>query len=374
LNMIRLKKVAENFIRQAEYIDRIDEYGQGNIHDTYLVRLNGQGDGFILQRINIHVFKRPDLIMQNLRLVCEHVHDLEKLAERRIDSSWKMLHIIATRDNMDFFIDPGGGFWRALTFIHGARPLEKIASLDNAREAGRALGLFHHQTIDLNPAYLQDTLPGFHNIELYISQYDQILSHKISRESSKVEKFYRQFIQDRRSWAPVLENGRNQNKLQERIIHGDPKINNVMLDNRTGKAVSIIDLDTVKPGLLLYDIGDCLRSCCNIPGEETEDFHAVQFDPGRCEAVLSGYMAAAHECLTAQDFNFFFDAIRLIPFELGLRFYSDYLEGNPYFKTSYPTQNLDRARVQFRLVESIEQQEDRIRSIIENFRPSYEKM
>jgi Ser/Thr protein kinase RdoA (MazF antagonist) len=372
--MLMPEKAAENFISQSEYIDRVEEYGRGNIHDTYLVRLKGQADGFILQRINIQVFKRPDLIMHNLRLVCEHVHDLARIAERRIDSSWKMLHIIPTRENMDFFIDPEGGFWRALTFIHGAKPLEKIASLDNARETGRALGIFHHQTSDLKPEYLQDTLPGFHNIEFYISQYDQALSHKISRESSKVEKFYRQFIGERRSWAPVLENGLKQNKLQERIIHGDPKINNVMIDNQTGKAVSIIDLDTVKPGLVHYDIGDCLRSCCNIQGEEANDSDKVRFDVERCAAVLSGYMAAAHECLTAQDFNFFFDSIRLIPFELGLRFYTDYLEGNLYFKTSYPNQNLDRAKVQFRLAKSIELQEDRIRAIIENFRQKYKKV
>jgi Ser/Thr protein kinase RdoA (MazF antagonist) len=153
-----------------------------------------------------------------------------------------------------------------------------------------------------------------------------------------------------------------------RIIHGDPKINNVMVDSQTGKAVSIIDLDTIKPGLLLYDLGDCLRSCCNISGEESDDFDAVRFDLGRCEALLSGYMGAAHEGLTARDFDFFFDAIRLIPFELGLRFYTDYLGGNLYFKISHPAQNLDRAMVQFRLVESIEQQEAEIRAIIEKYR------
>ncbi len=158
-----------------------------------------------------------------------------------------------------------------------------------------------------------------------------------------------------------------------RIIHGDPKINNVMLDNQTGRAVSMIDLDTVKPGLLHYDIGDCLRSCCNILGEEADDFDAVRFDLGRFEAVLSGYTAAAHENLSAQDFDFLFDAIRLIPFELGLRFYTDYLEGNLYFKISHPMQNLDRAMVQFRLVESIEQQEAKIKAFIEICRQNYQK-
>jgi len=215
---------------------------------------------------------------------------------------------------------------------------------------------------------LHDTLPGFHNIELYLSKYDQVLSPEFHGEPNESENFCRQFVEDRRSWAPVVENGRKHNKLQIRIIHGDPKINNVMVDSLTGKAVSIIDLDTIKPGLLLYDLGDCLRSCCNISGEEPDDFDAVWFDLGRCEALLSGYMGEAHGCFTAQDFDFFFDAIRLIPFELGLRFYTDYLEGNLYFKSSYSTQNLDRAVVQFRLVASIEQQEDKIRALVEKYR------
>ena len=368
------EKAAENFIRQSESINIVEKHGKGVIHDTYLVKLGGQGDSFILQRINTQVFKEPELIMQNLRLVCEHVHDLKRLADLRIDSGWKMLHIIPARNNRDFFIDTKGGFWRALSLIDGAHSLEKIANLDNAREVGRALGVFHHLTGNLDPGLLHDTLPGFHNIELYLSQYDQCLSAGISRELAGPEKYCRQFVGDRRHWAPVLENGRKHNKLTMRVIHGDPKINNVMVDNGTGTAVSIIDLDTVKPGLLLYDIGDCLRSCCNMQGEEARDFDGVRFNLGRCEAVLSGYMGAAHGCLTPRDFDFFFDAIRLIPFELGLRFYTDYLEGNIYFKISHPSHNLDRAMVQFRLVESVEQQEAEIISLIETCREGYGKV
>jgi Ser/Thr protein kinase RdoA (MazF antagonist) len=363
--MVKPEHAAGNFIRQSESVDIVEKHGSGIIHDTYLVKLSSQAGSFILQRINTKVFKQPELIMHNMRLLCEHIHDLKRSDGRRVDSDWQMLHIISTRDSRDFFIDPEGDFWRALSFIRDAHPLEKIASLDNAREVGRALGIFHHQTSTLAPDLLHDTLPGFHNIENYLSQYDLVLSSEISEDLTEPDKYCRQFVEDRRSWAPVLENGREQKKLQMRIIHGDPKINNIMMDNRTGNAVSIIDLDTVKPGLLLYDIGDCLRSCCNITGEEVDDFDAVQFDLGRCEAALSGYMEEADGCLTAQDFNFLFDAIRLIPFELGIRFYTDYLEGNLYFKVSSPTQNLDRAMVQFRLVESIEQQEDRIRAIIE---------
>jgi hypothetical protein len=141
-----------------------------------------------------------------------------------------------------------------------------------------------------------------------------------------------------------------------------------MIDRVSGKAVSIIDLDTVMPNLVQYDIGDCLRSCCNTMGEEGADFSEVQFDLKRCEAVLSGYTEAARRFMTVEDFDFLFDAVRLIPFELGLRFYTDFLEGNVYFKVSHQGQNLDRAMVQFKLVESIERQEDKLRLIIEECR------
>ena len=166
----------------------------------------------------------------------------------------------------------------------------------------------------------------------------------------------------------MLEKARRQKRLRVRIIHGDPKINNIMVDRITRRAVSMIDLDTVMPGLVHYDIGDCLRSCCNTIGEESSDFSAVRFDLNRCEALLGGYTAAAHGCLTGLDFDFLFDAIRLIPFELGLRFYTDFLEGNVYFRAGHPDQNLERAVLQFRLVQSIEEQEKRLRTIIKEYR------
>ncbi|RPI33795.1 MAG: aminoglycoside phosphotransferase, partial [Nitrospiraceae bacterium] len=150
--------------------------------------------------------------------------------------------------------------------------------------------------------------------------------------------------------------------------HGDPKVNNILMDNATGQAVSIVDLDTVKPGLVHYDIGDCLRSGCNPLGEETEEWEAVQFNPDLCRSILQGYIPMAREFLTENDFAYLFDAIRLIAFELGLRFFTDYLEGDVYFKVNRPDHNLARALVQFRLAESIESQEAAVRSIIREIR------
>ena len=367
MNMALL--AAGNFISHDETITGVEEYGHGIIHDTYLVRLNNEESRFILQRLNTQVFTDPEAIMHNLKLVCEHIQERTKVSGSRIDAGWQMLHGITARDGRDFFIDADGTFWRALSFIGGAIPLEHISSLNDAREVGRALGTFHWLISDLNPELLHETLPGLHNVEQYLEKYDEVLGK--GKEISGSEKYCRQFVEDRRSWAPVLEKARRENVLQMRVIHGDPKINNIMVDRITGEAVSIIDLDTVMPGLVHYDIGDCLRSCCNTMGEDATDFSAVRFDLKRCEAVLSGYTGASRRFLNGTDFDFLFDAVRLIPFELGLRFYTDFLGSNVYFKVSRQDQNLDRAMVQFKLVESIEQQKDRLRAIIEECRTAF---
>ena len=166
----------------------------------------------------------------------------------------------------------------------------------------------------------------------------------------------------------MLEDAKATGKLKLRPIHGDPKIDNIMLDKTTGKAVSIIDLDTVKPGLVHYDIGDCLRSGCNRLGEETKNWEEVSFDTEIAQFILQGYFSIAKQFLEDIDYKYIYEAIRLLALELGLRFFTDFLQGNTYFKTEYPEHNRDRALVQFKLTESIEKQETVIRQIIEDWR------
>lgn len=367
-NMYSPEEAAENFSGPGEAIAAVEKYGRGNIHATFLVKLKGPAEAFILQRVNTGVFREPELIMHNLRILNDHVRQGRPELLNILAPEWQMMRIVPGKDGRDFFVDPEGGFWRAFAFIRGAHPLEEIAGPGDAGEAGRALGIFHRLTADLDPGLLHDTLPGFHDMAAYLSRYDEVLSVGRGTDPSGTGEFCREFIAARRNWAPVLENGRKLGKLHVRVIHGDPKINNILVDDSTGRAVSIIDLDTVKPGLLLYDIGDCLRSSCNLMGEDTENPTTVRFDLERCRAVLRAYMAVAGAYLSPGDFDLLYDALRLIPLELGLRFYTDYLEGNPYFRIEYPVHNLDRAMVQFRLVESIEEQEESIRTLIEKYR------
>jgi len=227
--------------------------------------------------------------------------------------------------------------------------------------------MFHTLLSDLPPGRLADTLEGFHITPRYLRHYDEVLAKHSTGRSPEVN-YCLEFVSMRSVWAHVLENAQAQGRLFLRAIHGDPKVNNILMDNATGHAVSIVDLDTVKPGLVHYDIGDCLRSGCNPLGEETEEWETVQFDTDLCRSILQGYIPMAREFLTENDFEYLFDAIRLIAFELGLRFFTDYLEGDVYFKVRRPGHNLARALVQFRLTESIESQKPAILGIIQEIR------
>ena len=275
--------------------------------------------------------------------------------------------MLLTREGRDHVIDPGGSFWRALSFIEAAETFDIIRNEGHAREVGYALGVFHNLLSDLAPEKLADTLPGFHVTPGYLAHFDEVLGKHGAGRSPEVDYGLR-FINARRAWAPVLEQARRQGELRQRPIHGDPKVNNVMLDTATGQAVGLVDLDTVKPGLVHYDIGDCLRSGCNPLGEETGDWEAVRFEPEFGRAILTGYLSQAQSFLTETDYAYLYDAIRLLAFELGLRFFTDYLAGNVYFKARHPEHNLARALVQFRLTESIESQAAAIGAIIRDLR------
>lgn len=356
-----LNIVANQFANGA--IENVEAFGSGNINDTFLVTL--KESKFILQRINTQVFCQPQAVMQNIRFCTQHISD--RLSKSSLDRRWETPQVIFTSANQDHYVDENGSFWRALSLIENSRSHDTIQNLDHAEEIGYALGMFHSLISDLPPEQLTDTLEGFHITPRYLEQYDRVLAETTAVRAPEVN-YCLKFICDRQFWAHVLENAKDSGKLMLRLMHGDPKINNILMDTTTEKAVSVIDLDTIKPGLIHYDIGDCLRSSCNAVGEETQDWEAVRFEPDLCQGVLRGYLTEAKVFFTEQDYLYLFDAIRLIAFELGLRFFTDYLAGDVYFKTTYPEHNLMRSLVQFSLTQSIESQESSICKIIEDLR------
>jgi Ser/Thr protein kinase RdoA (MazF antagonist) len=359
-----LWQVAGKFIAAGE-LTGVREYGNGNINDTYLVEISGDGiENFILQRINTAVFTRPKRIIHNLRTFTRHVQARLIREQDHGDRRWEIPIIRKTVSGQDYYLGSQGSFWRGISFINHARSFDTAQDLDHAREAGYALGRFHTLVSDLDIRKMHDTLVGFHITPGYLRRYDQWKDRHFRGDPSPPVRYCQEMIESHRHRVSVLEAAKERGDLQTHIIHGDPKINNFMISEHTGQAVSVVDLDTVKPGLVHYDIGDCLRSACNPLGEETGDFERVYFDRSLAEAILEGYLSTASQFLTQKDYQYLYDAIWLIPFELGLRFFTDYLAGNTYFKVNRPTQNLERASVQFKLTASIEAQEAEIRAMI----------
>ncbi|MGB3692844.1 MAG: aminoglycoside phosphotransferase family protein [Spirulinaceae cyanobacterium] len=364
-NLVNIIKIANQFSTKGK-VKGIQAWGSGNVNDTFLVTLDIPEENFILQRINIKVFRQPKLVMQNLRICTEYISQHLQSNHLKLERRWEVPKVQLTQNSQDSYVDSEGNFWRGLSFIQG-ESFDTIKNTNLAQEVGYALGRFHDFLSDLPTENLADTLPGFHITPLYLQQYEQVLE-KVKIPASAEVKYGLRFISDRQKSINVLETAKQQKKLPLRPIHGDPKVNNVIFDRTKQQAISIIDLDTVKPGLVHYDIGDCLRSGCNPSGEETQSWQEVRFEIDICQAILQGYFTLAKGFLNDNDYEYIYEAIRLITFELGLRFFSDYLAGDIYFKAKYPEHNLARALVQFKLTESIESQADAIQSIIKDLK------
>jgi Ser/Thr protein kinase RdoA (MazF antagonist) len=362
---LALQDIAEAFALPAA-VTAIEPLGQGNVNDTY--RVSCAAAQFVLQRLNTRVFPRPDWVMANMARLSDHAGG-RPWPQPEQPRRWELPRLLPTRGSSDGatesrpWLEQGQDCWRMLSFVPNTTSPDIVLSDEHAAEVGRALGAFHLLVHDLPCDQLHDTLEGFHVTPGYLSHYDQLLERDCTGDPQALAWCHR-FIAERRTLAPVLEQARSSGRLQLRPIHGDPKVNNVLLDCSSGQAVAMVDLDTVKPGLLHYDIGDALRSGCNPAGEETTDLAAVQFDAQRCRAMLAGYLELARPILSEADLELIPTAARLISFELGLRFFSDHLAGNRYFKCHHPGHNLERALVQFTLTERIEAQEQQLEQLV----------
>lgn len=351
----------------------VNPTGNGNVNDTFLAifRNTYTEQQVIMQRINRKVFPKPEVIMQNLHKLAAHAHaKLEREADSE-DRVWQLPKIVKTRDGKDYLTDEHGDLWRVITKIPSATAFDEAQGTEHAMECGAVLGHFHSLVSDLPPSTMENPLPGFHITPQYLAKYDETLERvpnaRDRMNASMEARRMAMFIEERRGFAGILQDAVGRGELTLRMMHGDPKVNNIMIDDFTGKGTAMIDLDTISPGLIHYDFGDALRSICNPAGEEEQNLSNVIFDLDLCEAFCKGYLRHARNFLTDADRRYLYDAIRLITFELGMRFFQDYLAGNVYFKIRHPGQNLNRARVQFRLCESIESRERMIRELLAKY-------
>lgn len=349
----RLADIAGRF-RTAGPVELVEPFGKGLINDTFRVRA---GAGYVLQRLNPRVFPWPERIMANLCALARHLarHPKEGL---RVPAP------IPAASGAPFVRDEEGAVWRLLELIEGARNIPRVETAAQAREVGRALGLFHRLTAGLDPASFAVTLPGFHVTPEYLEGFTRALKRTEGAGHAPELRRAVAFIAARRESAGVLEAARAAGRIPVRVAHGDPKLDNILFDAASDRAVSLIDLDTLQPGLILNDIGDCLRSCCKRARPASQGEADVVLDLDIAEEILSAYAAQTRGLLTPEEIGLIPEAIRLIPFELGLRFLTDHLEGDRHFRVRFPGENLRKGQAQLALVGDIEAKAPQIRALV----------
>ncbi|PLX49088.1 MAG: aminoglycoside phosphotransferase, partial [Desulfobulbaceae bacterium] len=315
----------------------VAEIGSGNINDTFLVSSSGQAP-FILQRISRQAFSQPEQICANLQVISRHLPP-QAVAALVPARRWLVPQLLTSHEQGLWWCDATDNFWRAQSYVANAATLPGLTSLEQAREVGRGLAIFHRLVAAIPATALQAAIPHFHQTPHYFKLYEQACQADNQPQASALTHQCHDFILHRAQQLSTLEDAKEQGELHEAVIHGDPKLANILFDNKTQQACALIDLDTVGPGLRLYDLADCLRSCCNLSAPDQTPEHN-RFDLEHCRAILSGYLEQGRPLLTAADHYYLAAAIRLIPLELGLRFFSDYLTGCHYFKTDTPHHTL----------------------------------
>jgi phosphotransferase family enzyme len=346
-----IRTIARQFQLYGQFISGAP-YGTGHINDTYCLVFDQAGTQvrYILQRINHNVFKDPQAVMENIRRVTRHI--VNKLAGER-EISRRVLTLVSARNGSVWHRDEEGNYWRVYLFIERATTYDAIESPRQAFEVAHAFGRFQSLLADLPAPRLHDTIPDFHNTPKRFEAFEMALAGDVANRARLAAPEIR-FALKRKSISAVLLGAR----LPERVTHNDTKLNNVMLDDATGNGVCVIDLDTLMPGLAPYDFGDLVRTSTSPAKEDEQDLSKVQMQFPMFQALVRGYLASAGKFLTPAERQYLAFAGKLITFEIGLRFLTDFLAGDTYFKVHRQSHNLDRCRTQFKLVESIERQEE----------------
>lgn len=352
-----LRAVSKQFALFGDFV-KGEPYGNGYINDTFCVDFRQAGNPvrYIFQRVNHKVFKDVPALMDNVERVTNHSQ--QKLAAANDpDATRKSLTVLQGLDGKPYVNDDDGNFWRAYLFIEGAQTYDLIEKTEWAYEAAKSFGEFQKLLVDLPGGRLNETIPNFHHTRSRVETLKAAIEADSHNRAVEV-KAEIDFVMQCEAMVDVLLDLQTSGAIPERITHNDTKLNNVMLDDKTGKGVCVIDLDTTMPGLALYDFGDMIRTATNSAAEDEQDLSKVYSRREMFETLVSGYLAGAGDFLNQIEKDHLAHSGKLLSFECGIRFLTDYLQGDGYFKIKRDEHNLDRCRTQFRLVESIEEQED----------------
>ena len=335
-------------------------WGNGHINETYVATV-AAGAGarrYVFQKINDRIFKNVPALMENIARVTAHVQAKQPRA----------LALLATRDEKFAHHDAAGNWWRVYPFIEGAHTVERVTTEAQAREAARAFGEYQALLVDLPGGRLNDTIPNFHHTRSRFETLRRAVNENTQGRAAGVRAEI-DFAFAREADTDVLLNFLARGELTERVTHNDTKINNVMLDDVTGRCAAVIDLDTVMPGLSLYDFGDMVRTAASSTTEDNPDPTQMHVVLPYFRALVEGYLESAGTVLNAIERAHLGFAGKLLAFETGLRFLTDHLQGDVYFRIHRPGHTLDRARTQFALVKSIEDNTEAMRRIVDEVTP-----
>ena len=337
--------------------DFCKSFGHGHINYTFLITTDS-GKQYILQRINTHVFKKPIQLMENVIAVTDHIR-------KKVDDPTQVLHFIPALDGKYYYRDERRRFWRCYEFV-GGFCLEAPETDADFYESAMAFGRFQEQLSDFPASSLYETIPNFHNTPdrfrmLHIAM-DEDACDRLQYVQREID-----FILEREHEAGTIQRMLESGELPLRVTHNDTKLNNVLLDMKTRKAKCVLDLDTVMPGSSLFDFGDSIRFGAATAPEDVQELSRMSLDLHRFEVYTRGYLEGCHS-LTRREIELLPLGAKIITLELAVRFLTDYLESDHYFKTEYPDHNLVRARAQLKLVQDMEAKWSQMERIVENYK------
>ena len=343
---------------------QVQELHSGNINRTYHLEY-GDGDDmhhYVLQRVNAYVFKQPDVVNENIRLVTKHV--IQSLKDDGIDPDRRVLELIPTRDGELIHRDQEGEYWRVYRFIEHATAYDKVEKDEHFYESGRAFGEFQRRLIDFPAENLVDTIPFFHDTPRRFLTFVESVTLDRAGRAEAVEPEI-DFLFDRRKMMSRIVKLLKSGELPLRVTHNDTKINNVMIDDATDKALCVIDLDTVMTGTALYDFGDAIRFGASTAAEDEEDTSKIALDMDKFKLFTRGFVEETNGFLSKDELKLLPLGAMVLTCELAMRFLTDYLDGDVYFKVKSPQHNLIRTRAQMKLLEDIEAKYDQMVQFIE---------
>ncbi len=340
---------------------KVTAFTSGNINHTYKITYGREE--YVIQNINTYVFKNPEHIMKNIKLVTEFIKN--KIISEGKDPTNKVLEFLTAKDGNPWAYDSRGLFWRIYKFIPNSTTFDR-ATADVLNNAGMGFGEFQRQLVDFPSEKLYEIIPNFHNTKTRMDDFFKAVEEDAAGRVKSLKKEI-EFFEERRDICSKLIDMRSKGEIPLRVTHNDTKCNNILIDNTTGSAICVIDLDTVMPGLAAYDFGDAVRFAANTRDEDCPDIEDVKLNFELYKAFTKGFMTALKGSFDTKEVETMAWGARIITIELASRFLADYINGDKYFKVERLSHNLDRARNQIALALDMEKNFDRMCEIVENY-------